>query len=227
VSLFRFDTHVHTSNTSFCAKVSGAELVHLYKNTGYDGIVITDHFAKEYSVLPAKPTWTERIEYFLCGYREAYEEGLKTDFTVILGMEIRFTESANDYLIYGFDETFLYQNKDLHDMGLAGFKAFVKDRNILIYQAHPFRVNMKKVSPALLDGLEVFNGNPRHDARNDLAYEYAKDHGLKMLSGSDFHQPQDLGLGGIVLPKRAETPQEFVDLLKKDQIVELIGIDSM
>lgn len=35
------------------------------------------------------------------------------DFTVLLGMELRHYGTANDYLIYGIDEEFLYSSGDL------------------------------------------------------------------------------------------------------------------
>lgn len=222
MDVFKIDTHVHTSNTSWCATVNARELVHMYKDYGYDGIIITDHFVKDYSVPSGKASWTERIEHFLSGYREAYDEGRRIGLTVMLGMELRFTENLNDYLVYGFDEAFLEGNVDFYEMGLASFKEFVRDQDILIYQAHPFRSGIVRVAPSLLDGMEVFNGNPRHDSQNDLVHEYSKAHGLLMLSGSDFHQIEDLGRGGIVLPEQVTTSQELVRLLREKRIVGII-----
>lgn len=227
MNLFKIDTHVHTRNVSWCATVCGRELVHMYKDYGYDGIVITDHFAKDYSAPAANATWAERVEYFLSGYREAYDEGRRIGLAVILGMELRFTENINDYLVYGFDESFLEENVGLFELGLAGFRELIKDRDILIYHAHPFRTGMTRVDPPLLDGIEVFNGNPRANNRNGLAYEFAKTHGLLMLSGSDFHQVEDLGMGGIVLPEPVATPQELVRSLRENRILELIEGDGL
>lgn len=36
-------------------------------------------------------------------------------------------------------------------------------------QAHPFRNGLKIVDPKHLDGIETYNGNPRHDSRNEIA----------------------------------------------------------
>jgi predicted metal-dependent phosphoesterase TrpH len=226
MGLFKIDTHVHTSSSSCCARVTGSELVHLYKANGYHGVVITEHLARDYSTPSANATWTERIEHFLSGYREAYKEGKRVDFAVMLGMELRFTENENDYLVYGLDEAFLEENEDFYEMGLASFSEFVKDQDILIYQAHPFRSGMVKVDPLLLDGLEVFNGNPRADSKNGLAYTYAKTHGLRMLSGSDFHRPEDVGLGGIIIAEEVRTTQDLMRLLRGNHIVELIRSES-
>ena len=41
---YRYDLHVHTYEGSACARSTGAELADFYKEKGYDGIVISDHF---------------------------------------------------------------------------------------------------------------------------------------------------------------------------------------
>ena len=38
-----YDTHVHTSEASACAKNTGAEMARAAKAAGYTGIIITDH----------------------------------------------------------------------------------------------------------------------------------------------------------------------------------------
>ena len=221
-SLYKYDTHVHTAETSLCARVGGAEAARLYKAAGYDGIVITDHYYKEYfDNIPGK-NWGEKIDVYLKGYRNAYNEGIKIGINVILGMELRFTEIWSDYLIYGIDEDFLKNNKDLYNLGLRKFKELVSDKNILIFQAHPFRIGITPASPCFLDGIEAYNMNPRHEARNHMAYSYARDNNLKMSSGSDFHEHEDLGRGGIILTKRVDTSKELVDAINNNLINGLI-----
>ena len=39
-----YETHVHTSPISACAKVSVEEMLKAYKNAGYAGVFMTDHF---------------------------------------------------------------------------------------------------------------------------------------------------------------------------------------
>jgi len=73
---------------------------------------------------------------------------------------------------------------------------------------------MEPTSSKLLDGLEVYNGNPRHDSQNKKALNYAKNHKLKMISGSDFHEYEDLAQGGIVSKKLPLTINELCNLLE-------------
>ena len=44
----KIDLHVHTSEISGCAHVTGEETVRLYAEAGYDAIVITNHFVSYY-----------------------------------------------------------------------------------------------------------------------------------------------------------------------------------
>lgn len=171
MSLYKFDTHVHTSETSPCGNIKAAELVHLYKNAGYSGVVITDHYFGDYFRSLQVRSWKDKMETFLSGYKSAYAEGQKIGFTVLLGMELRFDENSNDYLVYGIDEALLLKHKELYTLGLKKFKSFAKKHGILIYQAHPYRSWVSPANPAYLDGVEVFNGNPRHDSNNHLAVE--------------------------------------------------------
>jgi len=85
-------------------------------------------------------------------------------------------------------------------------------------QAHPFRPYITAANPKNIHGVEVFNGNLRHDSRNALAEEFAKNNGLIMVSGSDFHEYEDLNNGGIFLKYLPKTNKEFVKMLRTEEI---------
>ena len=42
--MYKYDTHIHTNLASACATASGKQQAIAYKNAGYTGIIITDHF---------------------------------------------------------------------------------------------------------------------------------------------------------------------------------------
>ena len=94
----KYDTHVHTSEVSSCGKVDANTLVQLYKKAGYSGIVITDHYTKDYFESLPYTNWQQKVDQFLSGYTTAFEEGKEVGLKVILGMELRFSENFNDYL---------------------------------------------------------------------------------------------------------------------------------
>lgn len=219
---FLIDTHVHTSEVSPCGKVSAEEMVRYYKDAGYQGIIITDHYYDGYFELLGDQPWEAKVQKFLSGYRAALEEGERIGLHVMLGMELRFHESVEDYLVYGIDEDFLVENPELYKHTLESFKKLIDNHNILIFQAHPFRVGLKPADPDLLHGVEVFNGNPRHDSHNDLAYEFAAKNGLLMIAGSDAHQPQDVGRVGICLPHPICSASELVEYYREFKQVEIV-----
>ena len=39
-----YETHLHTSEASACSIITGAEQARTYKEAGYSGIIVTDHF---------------------------------------------------------------------------------------------------------------------------------------------------------------------------------------
>ena len=229
MTLYKYDLHVHTAEVSPCGEVKAEKVVNLYDKVGYEGMVITDHFrSRFFDNFEKNVPWEKKIDQYLEGYKKAKNVGEKLGITVLMGLEMRFSRNKNDYLIYGVDEEFLKKYKDLHKMGLNKFNKFIKevDQDILIYQAHPFRTDMTIVEPDLLDGIEVHNGNPRHNSRNYLARAFAAKNNLKQISGSDFHELEDLDRGGVLLPKKPQTESELVDILIKNRIYKLLEAEN-
>lgn len=215
------DTHVHTSEVSSCGRVTAKDMVNYYKKAGYDGIIITDHYFDGYFESLPYDRWADKIDCFLSGYRAALEAGNQLGLKVLLGMELRFEGSLDDYLIYGIDEKYLIENPELYKHSLESFRESIEGTGILIFQAHPFRSWVKVADPALLDGVEVMNGNPRHESHNDLAFSFASKHGLMMSAGSDAHQPEDVGICGIKIYEGISTSKELAQWMRENNPFEL------
>ncbi len=218
------ELHAHSSESSRCGSVAAAELIEKYKNAGYSALVLTDHYYARFFDKFSDLSWEKQLEKYLKGYKNAEEAAGDLEFKVFLGIEIKFNNDPNEYLIYGLNEEFLLKHPNLHHRNLEEFKILAEKQKeeTMIFQAHPYRQGMKPAASKLLDGLEVYNGNPRHDSQNAKAFSYAKDHKLKMISGSDFHEYEDLGRGGIVV---ADIPTKMKDLiaLLKSEDYKLIG----
>ena len=75
-----------------------------------------------------------------------------------------------------------------------------------------------------LHGIEVYNGNPRHDSHNDKAADFAGSNNLLKLSGSDFHLYEDLGRGGIFLPDDINDNKKLVSYLKNNEAALFFGV---
>ena len=212
--------HFHTKNTSNCANVSAKIAVEEYIKAGYDGIVVTDHLSTSTYMKYGREllSWKKKVDFFLRGYKEA----LKTAngrINVLLGMELRFktSEGDNDYLVYGITEEFLHEHPELLNLNIKKFYKLAQENGFLVFQAHPFRVGMKVTNPNFLDGVEIFNGNPRHNSSNDIAEMWAKKYDLLVTSGSDYHEIEDLGSGGIWFDKEIKDNKQLVEELLKGE----------
>lgn len=218
---FLYEMHAHTRETSRCASVDAHELIRSYIGAGYKGIVITDHMSTSTfeRFEGTNMSWREKVDFFLTGYHEA-ADAAGGKINVLLGMELRFDikNNINDYLVYGLTEKFLYEHPELLNMKLKDFSALAHANKMLIYQAHPFRVGMTVANPKYLNGVEVYNGNPRHRSSNSVADFWANKFRLLKSSGSDYHQYEDLARGGIYFGKEIRTNEELVrELLHGEQ----------
>jgi predicted metal-dependent phosphoesterase TrpH len=219
---FRLDTHVHTSEVSGCAHVPALDVVRLYKQAGYDGIVITDHYNSWSFEGYGVKSWPRVMDRYLSGYRAALEEGDRVGLVVLPGLEVTFDAPFYaDFLVFGLDPEYLYHYPELHKLGLRRFRELVAPLGAYIVNAHPFRGGCTPGDPALLDGVEVFNGG-NDPEENGAALAFARKHGLAELSGSDFHHRVSLGRGGVVLPERVTDAAGFVRVLRANPRPERI-----
>lgn len=209
--MYLFDTHVHTSEVSFCGHVPAEEMVKLYAKAGYSGFVMTDHYNKNTMERHGATNDAERVEAYLKGYRAAKAYADTIGFDVLFGMELLLTGSWNEYLIYGMTEELFAANTEIYDFDMVQLRRFADEHDLLIMQAHPYRPGMTRGVPGFLDGVEAVNGNPRHNSQNHLSQMYAAQHGLLMSSGSDAHQIEDVGMGGLQTEERITN----LDMLKK------------
>ena len=174
---YLYESHCHTGEFGWCAKVPAAELVADYEAAGYDGVIITNHyFDRGFAAMPGN-SWPELIDIYLAGYDAACRAVSRPDFQVLLGLELRFHDHMNDFLVYGVDRDFLLAHPELYRMTVSSFRPFADRHGLCFIQAHPYREGNEPVPARHLHGLEVYNGNPRHDNGNELAAASARRHG--------------------------------------------------
>ena len=170
----KVELHFHTDESSRCGKVPAKDGVRMYIEQGYAGLAVTDHFS-EYACGKEGP-WEDICSRFLEGWRLAKEtaESAGSGFQVYLGMEIRFPHDENDFLVYGMTEEFFQKYPWIYEKELPDLYQIAKKEGLTIIQAHPFRSVCFPADPECLHGIEIFNGNPRHDSHNDLARALAE-----------------------------------------------------
>ena len=212
----KIDLHIHSAEISPCGHLTVEELLELYSKTDYDGFVLTNHFSA-YACGKAQEKGVDFHKAFHETLRKAQRLGRERDFLVLGGYEVRFAGSDNDYLVYGMNEEQCLDCGKIFAMGPAEFSKFAEKEGFLFYQAHPFRNGMDIIKPEYLFGIETKNGHPRHDSRNDIANAWAEKYNLHKIGGSDCHQSEDVGSGGIITACEVKNMEDLVELLRNDR----------
>ncbi len=220
---YRYDTHVHTSPVSTCGDFSPEETVVKYAALGFDGFVLTNHFTPLNASNHA--SLSDFVSYYLNDYEKAVEYGKKHTINVMLGLEIRFPENNNDYLVYGIDTDDVYRAAEyLHTDYKTFYRKFKNDRNIII-QAHPLRSSVTLCDLDYVDGIEVFNMHPGHNAKISLAAKIAKENPhLLVTGGTDFHHDGHEGLCATCTATKITDSLAIAELIKsRDFILDISG----
>lgn len=210
---YKTELHCHSSDFSLCSNQTGAEKAELYISAGYTTVALTNHYSWLLPGWEDHESFTRR--FFRAG--EIMREAAGGRLNVITGMELRFRENYNDYLVYGMTEEMLLSMPDIHDLTIAGFYERAGKLGLLVIQAHPFRPGMVVTMPDYLDGVEVYNGTHDRALYNDTALFWAenfKEKRLIMTSGSDHHNAYHAACGGIETERQIKTAEELVSVLK-------------
>lgn len=217
--LWTIETHAHSAEVSLCAKLYGAQTARAVKQAGCHAMILTDHYTPEFFPADLKGTAYEaRVDDFFAGYRAAKAEGEIIGLAVFPALEVRIASGPEDYLIYGVTIEELKTLGNLAHLTLPQLRQRVHATpDGLLIQAHPFREYLTCQDPALLDGVEVCNGNPRHNSHNDRAHAFAQEHGLLMTAGSDVHESMDPGGALMTCPPFADIRQ-FARLLRSGSV---------
>ena len=196
VYCYRTEMHLHTSPVSGCSEVKPADAVRMYAEEGYDALVVTNHF--EPSLLERFSDAQHCVDWYLRDFYAAQEAGCQEGVVVLLGMEIRFAECGNDYLVYGIDEEYIKESFAYLGQGIEKYYQAMHRDETVILQAHPFRDFMQRADVRFLDGIETFNMHPSHNARAAIAARYARERDMLVSAGTDFHHPGHQGMAAML-----------------------------
>lgn len=216
---YLYETHMHTSQVSRCASAPAEEQVRFYKEQGFDGIVVTDHFLGGNTTVPVELPWEERVELFCRGYELAAEEGKKVGLKVFFGWE--FAHLGCDFLTYGLDKAWLTAHRDIDRLDINRYLDLVRSEGAYVVHAHPFREDFYipyiQLLPRKVDAVEVLNAC-RKDFENERAAEYAENYGLKISAGSDNHSAwRQRRLCGLKTEKELCSVSDMTDALKNGE----------
>ena len=213
---YLYETHLHTCLSSACGVSTGKEHVRFYRDQGYTGIIMTDHFFGGNTAVPRNLPWEERIDLFWRGYEDALEEGLKVGLDVFFGLEQNFDH--DEYLVYGLSREYMKAHPELEHWTRRQQLEEVHGQGGAVIQAHPFRMrgymDLIRVGDLFADGVEVGNaGNTQlQDAR---CWLYAKEKGLLMTAGSDNHRSPAPMPFGVELETRLTCIEDYARMIRE------------
>lgn len=225
VESYIIEAHLHTLGNSRCGHTAPADIMKLYSEAGYDGIVCTNHFSRYiYEEYLTGDTEAEKLAHFFKAFEElkAYKE-TNGGPDVFFGVEVAI--GRDDYhlktnfdcaeiLVYGITpDEFAEHAEEITETDYTGLRRLADENGWLLYQAHPFRERTKRLKRKYLDGIEVYNANPRHMNFNMFSRIKAGAQKLRTVAGSDFHKPHDIG-AAMLLERRPENEKDLAAVLK-------------
>lgn len=220
---YLYETHLHTCQSSRCARNTGEEMAKACKAAGYTGMIVTEHNWYGNNCLDSDLPWEQWVEQFCKGYENAKAWGDENDFDVFFGYEANY--AGTEFLIYGVDKQWLMVHPEIKDATMEEQLSLIHEAGGLVVHAHPFReepyIPEVRLFPEYVDAVEAINAthsNPLSTSHNnpmwdELAIAYAKKHHLPMTAGSDVHGIQILG-GGVACKKRLTSIQDYCRLIR-------------
>lgn len=216
---YLYETHLHTSESSACAKSTGAQMARACKEYGYTGIFVTDHNWGGNTAVDRNMPWEEWVDRFCLGYEHAKAEGDKIGLDVFFGYEAGY--DATEFLLYGIDKKWMKSHPELRHITVEEQYVLVHETGGLVMHAHPYReeyyIPEVRLFPKWVDGVEGINaahhqysGTGRDKSVFDVrAVAYARAHGFPMSAGSDIHSTALFG-GGVAFRRKLHSPQDYV-----------------
>ncbi len=215
---YKYETHAHTSEVSKCSRISAVKLVQLYKEYGYSGVCITDHFFNGNTTVPSELSWSERVELFCKGYQYAYQEGRRIGIDVFFGWEYSYL--GTDLLTYGLDKEWLLSHPEVLSIDINQYCDLVHKYGGFIVHAHPFReaeyMDMIRLLPRKVDAVETDN-SCRTDFENKLAKQYSDNYNLLKTAGSDNHSGKLERFSGLQLSRPLKNVNDMVNSIRKGE----------
>ena len=218
--MYKYETHLHTSPVSRCARADIEASLAFYKELGYDGVFVTNHFIGGNMNVTSDDTYEQRVNMYFDDIEKSKQVGKSMGIKVFAGAEIGYR--GTDFLIYGVGREFFLQNPDFADIRTTDMLERIREAGGLIIQAHPFReanyINHIRLFPRHVDGVEVCNAS-RPDKENEMNLLYAEHYGLLESAGSDNHTASNVRmLGGMQSKTPIADEEEYISLFRAGEL---------
>ena len=233
---YKYETHLHTKESSACAKDDAVSMAKAAKENGYAGIFITNHAWGGNTCVDRSLPWKEWVRQFSLPYYEAKKWADENDFTVMYGYESGY--NGTEFLIYGVSPEWMMEHEELHDADVENQLRIIHEGGGMVIHAHPFREEFYipeiRLFPDFIDGVEAVNAtHSNHLSTSHNVHEFdvkAIDYALKynkpMTAGSDVHTTFLFG-GGVMTKEPVKCAQDYIDLIMSDKMYLLTDGDRI
>ena len=217
--MYLYETHLHTAPVSACARASVRESLEFYKQMGYSGVFITNHFLDGNVNISHKLPWEERLKFYFTDYEAGVELGKEIGISVFFGIETSY--NGADFLVYGLDPQWYLDHQEIKDMEKPQQLSYFMEHGALVIHAHPFRERDYLTSvllfPRFVHGVEIDNAVNK-DFENQVALQYANNYDLIHFAGSDNHVAGNIRrLAGVQFEAPVLSETDFVQKVLNGQ----------
>lgn len=217
---YLYETHLHTFPVSKCARAGVRDSLEFYKELGYAGVFITNHFIDGNINIDKSLPYEERIRFFFSDYEEGVRIGKEIGISVFCGLEMSY--KGTDFLVYGLDKEYFLSHPELEGMKKSEQLPILIGDGGFVVHAHPFRessyIDHIRLFPRCVQGVEVYNAN-RKPHENEMAERYADFYGLYHLSGTDNHLgPFQTKFGGMQCDTPIKDEADFIERVKRGEM---------
>lgn len=235
--MYKYEMHLHTADVSPCADATHEQVAQVYRDFGYTGVNITNHWSREviHCMNLEGKSIGEQADFFMDSYKKLCEAS-GDELSVFCGVEIDL--EPNEYLVYNIDRDFLIDlGKNFYKLSPGELAGVAHDHGCLIYRSHPFRSWLNVTGPDIfrtqddgiirnkVDGIEAVNYSNDDYFSNDTALLWAETYKLKTITGSDYHGSERRYMGGIYTEQIIHNSAELIDILQNDRYALVLPDD--
>ena len=219
-AVYLYETHLHTRPASECSHIGVKEALLFYKERGYEGVFITNHFLSGRCVMDNFPSYDELVNTFFADYEEAVDLSREVGISVFGGVELSLGQGTH-FLVYGLGKEWFLAHPEIVELPEKKMLTLLYDAGAMIIHAHPFRESKNpsciRLFPRFSGGVEINNGG-NSDAENQMAKCYADHYCLPYFAGSDFHGRLRKCLYGVSTSVPVTDEQDFIRRVKNGEI---------
>lgn len=218
--MYKYETHLHSAPASKCGRYSVRENMEFYKEIGYDGIFLTNHFLDANIGGDRSRPYEEQIEFFFADIEEGEALAGEVGIKFFWGIETSYL--GTDFLVYGLSKEWYLAHPEIMEVSRKEMLTMMADDGALIVHAHPFReasyIDHVRLFPYHVHAVEIDNCGNSKSFQNEMARLYAETYGLHASAGSDNHISRFIPrLAGVEFEEPLESIEDFIERMKRGE----------